>query len=308
MKWRRIFLACGISVVLLVVLCIVLPLGWLSYYYPWQYCWFPPQHEQIQVLVSACTNPRLHSVSPDGRYMVYSNREGDRGKVWIQNLVTGQRSAAPGVSSHWLSDTLVPLGSPPDHIWDITDSTITPLQPIQEVPNAIVQRADGSNTLSPQVVNGFRAAETVYYFPVHDWAIALASDFKNHPEQNYMIDLSIAEPKRRILAKAFLEEYDIPYQMIESANAQRSHDGTMRFGFLQYHTLSFLMTDGRELARIPLPPMGNFDGEGWTFDDSGVVGQFFVGGSIIIFEPAPPRQPILKVNVPSQFLPPTLTP
>ncbi|RME44660.1 MAG: hypothetical protein D6791_12650 [Chloroflexi bacterium] len=324
-RWLGYALGClglGVGAVVMVVV----GCGALGYfaleYATWKNCWFPPRDPDIEVVVSACENPRLYSVSPDGRYVLYGTHMGTDPQFWLLDTTSGEVRPDPGCDEWWLTNTLrLGVGTPEEppygpygwsfSVCDMSDGSITPLRWVEGLPGTTFRREDGSLAFSPEVVAWFQNAEVVYYLSVHKFAIALAPDFKAHPEDNYVLATPRASRggDREAILK-FLEENEIPYIEIPfwENPLKRSHDG--RFALEWRSGLVIVDEAGTELARYEWGKGWLFGGQltssYWAYDNSGVYFQLerTGRGSLFLFEPPGPIQPILELKVPGEYLSP----
>jgi len=294
--------------VAVLALCISLPIIWHEYY-QLEHCWFPPNGPNVEVVVSACDNPSLRSLSPDGKYMIYVT---DQSASWLLNLNTGEVRPARTTGPYWLNSEMILSGE----VWggvgeergefsilDVTDGSLTPLQWVQGIAGTTTRLEDGSQMFSSEVVQWFQNAEHVYYIQQKKWAIALGPDFKNHPESNYILASRRSgqywKPESILV---FLTDNHISYIEIDrtlSGSAGVSHDGRFIARFDGFFT-----ADGQEIG-----PMYDFTNymEGspvaysWAHDDSGVYVQYDRGWDMWTI---PKVQPILKINLPPEYMSP----
>jgi hypothetical protein len=224
----------GWGILVALFLCIGLPVVWL-YAYIWQHCLWPPSGSNVEIIVSACESPQLRSVSPDGKYLLYfADYQGEYRAV-LQDTTTGEERPAITISRYWLSDTLFlnEADPPQTRVANLRDESLTPLQWVQEKDGTTTRLADGSETYSPEVVKWFQNASQVYYISSQQWAIALGSDFKIHPENNYILANLSGDFNNSILK--FLNENQISYQEIGYPNNESdlvSHNGRFVLKFL----------------------------------------------------------------------------
>ncbi len=311
---RQRFLRCGVIAVIVLASCIALP--FLAYqYYRWQYCWFPLFGPNIEIVASACRVPIWTSISPNGRYIVYGAWEnqlwGKRG-AWMRDSMTGREEslAKTGAGQFWLSENLMLIAKQDgdnlsQSILDIDDKRMSPLRWVHAISGATTRTTDGKLVFSNQVVEWFREAERVYYIPERHIALALAHDFKLHPEGNFFLETPRTHrggDEEAILA--FLQENNISYIEIQNEPSYTSHDGGFQADFIGADILRFVDAQGRELARTTIPHTGLTTFYGWASDDSGVYVQGYQIGSIFLFEPAGPSRPVLKINLPKEYLSP----
>ena len=167
----------GCTILVVLILCVSLPVVWLEVY-RWQHCLFPPSGPNVEVVVSACDAPRIYSISPDGKYILYLANHHGKYQALFMDTTTGNEQPAFAIGQFWLSDILFVDGIVPPQIWiaDISDESLIPLQWVQNIEGATSRLGDSTLVFSPEVVNWFRNAEKVYFVSWHHWAIALGSE------------------------------------------------------------------------------------------------------------------------------------
>lgn len=311
---RRRGLGCVAPILIVIVLCLGLPVGLLEVYL-WQHCLFAPSGSNVEVVVSACENPRLWGMSPDGRYISYGASTFLSGyRSWLLDTVTGERRLDTCYGDWWLDNTIRLGGGYATQtanyggfwICDINDRSKVPAQRVDDIPGAITRSADGAETYSPEVVEWFRNADQVYYVSFHRWAVALGPDFKSHPERAYVL---ASEREYFNPAPKLLEENQIPYHKIGYPNdgsALVSHNERFERPFWGGDR-DFHMVDGARIGPVYDFNFGYDDCcriYGWAYDDSGVYGQ----GSTVpeggMFPYPSKAQPIIKLNLPLEYLSP----
>ncbi|HEU0293374.1 MAG TPA: hypothetical protein VFR47_11600 [Anaerolineales bacterium] len=290
----------GFAILIALIFCVSLPVVWLEVYI-WQYCLFPPNSPNVEVVVSACDNPTIKMMSPDGRYLPYSVVTSKGYESWVLDTVTGERQLDTTCGNWWLNNTLK-LGGitktakyPGEFtICDITDGT-----------KIAVEWSEDTIEVPEEVVERFRDAEQVYYISFSRWAIALGPDFKNHPEQVYVLAEGY-DPTHSVLN--FLKDNQISYQEINYPNEGKrrvSHNG--RFVTKLFGEDGFYTAEGTKIG----PLYDNFSRDypgccttyGWAYDDSGVYAQAHIQSGGMFPNPTP-RQPILKLDLPQEYLTP----
>ena len=286
------------------VLCIALPVIWLEGYL-WQYCLWPPSGPNVEVIVSACDTPRLYSVSPDGRYILYLAAHRGEYQRFLQDTTKGEDRPVFSIGRFWLSNTLfLDEAYPPEtKVADLSDESLTSLQWVQEMEGTTTQLADGSETYSPEVVRWFRNATQVYYISTRRWAVAFGPDIKVHPENNYILANKAYDFNNSILK--FLKDNRIAYTEIGYPNNESdliSHNGRFVLKFLV--PAGYYTVEGAKIG-----PFSNFIRDhrcclayGWAHDDSGIYVQGRTEGSSSTVPFPGQVQPILKLNLPPEYL------
>ncbi len=274
-------------------------------------CHIPPSDPNVEVVVSACRDPRLYSVSPDGKYLVY----GAEGKFWLRNLITGEEYLLSIGGELWLSDQWLLQEADIDNtrqfwIFDVTDKSQTSLQWVQGI-SGTTRRNDGILVFSPEVLTWFRQANMVYYAPEShlNIAVALSQDFKEYPQANYVL----ASPRRHQSGDeqaipAFLTENGISYVKVKSRYQYYPADP------LPSHNERFIATGTRITTPEgePVVQTKELFGtiHGWAYDDSGIYYQLprLRDGPILmpLFRVGQ-AQPILKLKVPETYLNASIT-
>lgn len=297
----------GCIILVVLILCVSLPIVWLEAY-TGQYCWFPPRDPNIQVIVSACDNPTLGMMSPDGRYLPYTVATARGYEAWVLDTVTGQRQLDTSCGKWWLSNSLklggyTETASSPGGftICDINDGTKVVAQWVEAIPGTTTQLADGTETFSPEVAEWFRNAEQVYYISFAQWAVALGPDFKAHPERAYVLASNEYYPNSIL---KFLKDNQISYMEIDFPNqSKQSHDG--RFVVKGGYSF-FAISDGHLISHVDLPNLGSaMVFAGWTYDDSGIYIHSRSEESLIFPPILEKKQPVLKIYLPPEYLTPT---
>lgn len=269
-------------------------------------CHIPPADSNVEVVVSACRDPYLYSISPDGKYLAY----GSEGKSWLRNLITDEEQSLSIGGELWLSDRWLlqetnTANTRQFWIFDVSDESQTPLQWVQEI-SGTTRRNDGVLVFSSDVITWFRQANTVFYAPEShlNIAVALSQDFKNHPEANYVLATPRSHQsgdEQAILT--FLTENAISYVEVKSRYRYYPPDP------LPSHNGRFIATGTRitTLEGKPVVQTEELYGtiHGWAYDDSGVYYQLprLSDGSILmpLFRVGK-AQPILKLKIPEAYL------
>lgn len=271
-------------------------------------CAIPPSDPNIEVVVSACRNPHLYSVSPSGRYLVYGAQgEGFR----LRDLASESEEILSTSGRLWLSDQW--LFQEEDRgnkrrffVFDVTDKTRTPLQVANDLSGMIVRSDNEQLTFNQEVLERFKNSEYVYFASESRFniAIALGSDFKDNPDSSLVLILpAIRYGWDETAIADFLNKNSISYVELKSVYYAYSDEP------LPSHNRKFLAegtriitSDGANLVQTQ-EHYGTING--WAYDDSGVYFQLpgVRGGPILmpLFSTGK-AEPILKLNVPQGYL------
>jgi hypothetical protein len=170
-----------------------------------------------------------------------------------------------------------------------------------------VEWSEGIAEATDEVIERFRNADQVYYISITRWAVALGPDFKTHPEQAYVLAEKYGyDPADSVLS--FLKDHQISYQeLIYPNEGPQFVSHNKRFVTRLFGEDGFYTLDGTKIG----PLYDNFIGEypgccstyGWAYDDSGIYAQAHIqsGG---MFPYPTPRQPIIKIYLPTEYLTP----
>lgn len=276
-------------------------------------CHIPPSDPNVEVVVSACRDPHLYSVSPDGEYLVY----GAEGKSWLRNLVTNEEQPLPIKGRFWLSNWWLlqernGQGVQKFGIFDIMDGTQLSLQWVSETSAKISHQENGELAFNEEILTWLQNAETVYFIPGTSLNIIviLATDFQSHPENNRILTISVTnDPNREAKAITdFLTEERIPYTEIRSEYHNYLTDP------LPSHNERFIAAGTRITTPEgePVVQTKELFGtiHGWAYDDSGIYYQLprLRDGPILmpLFRVGQ-AQPILKLKVPETYLNASIT-
>lgn len=303
--WRW---GCVIFVGIFILLCGVI--------YNWQSisCRFPPTDPNVEVVISACYNPVLHSISPDGKYMVYSAEE----KTWLHNLATDEEQPLSIAGGVWLSEIWLLQAADSTiygrqfWIFDITDRSQVPLQWVQGMANTTFRQNDGTLIFSPDVLTWFRQADTVYYAPEGglNIAVALSTDFKDQPEVNYVLATPRSHKNGGEEAiAAFLIENAIPYVEVKSRYYYYPPDPLLSPNERFIATGTQITTLKGELVVETEELYGVI--HGWAYDNSGIyyqLSRLSNGPALMPLLRVGQTQPILKLKIPEEYLSPVTTP
>lgn len=266
-----------------------------------------PEDPNVEVVISACRKPHLYSISPDGKYLVYG---AEKQGIWLQNLNTGEEQALSAAGHYWLSDQWLLQeadiqGERLFWVFDVRDGTQTPLQWVHGMPGMTSRLDDETLVFSPEVLIRFQKAETVYFVPESlKIAVALAPDFKTHPEDSYVLATPRSYRGRDPEAiTAFLTDNDISYVEIKNKYYYYPPDP------LPSHNGHFIATGTRIMTpagKVVVQTQELFGViYGWAHDDSGVYFQLprlRNGPFLMLLFRVGKAEPILKLKVPEKYL------
>jgi hypothetical protein len=272
----------------------------------------PPNTE---VLVSACTRPSARGV-PSGEVLFV--HEGLTDKMYLLDLRTGEKKDVPDdplLLEHgvFLSSELVWLEG--GSIWDGPDDP-------NYIPHYILDLTDGKRyelldlewlplkdgKFDPQYYTYFQSAEQVFIDHKNDRLIALAPNFRQHPEKNVTIHglslvhgLSFNEERydaSRNFMEQLMKDLKVNYEVV---------DFSLYYTDVLSPTGRYIVRDdGIYLSGTNMPIVTHYMEyyfKGWYYDESGVVVQAdptdlyiapFGGGRGF-----PVPHPILKLRLPA---------
>ena len=306
LKERKSLLIKILAVLLLVLLCCNLP----SLLF-WPLCLkqdrdIPPNTE---VLVSACKNPNVRGV-PGGEVLFV--HEGDTDKVYLLDLRTGEKRKISDDSlllDHgiflspelvWLESGVTDPNDPnyrPHYILDLTDDQRYELTDLDRLP-----RLEG-NKFDPQYYAYFQSAGQVFLHHTEYTTIALAPDFRQHPEGNVIISEGslglVTYSEKGKLLEQLMKDLGVAYEIVDLS--------TTRYADIPSPTGKYVVRSGGIYLSGTSTPVvtrqymgGRF--KGWYYDESGVVVHdpghnllLVPGGGGIFYIP----DPVLKLHLPT---------
>jgi len=332
----------------LIRLALLLALPLLLYY---SYCWglwgrsslllqylfqcnCPPVSEEarypdtVDVIVSAC---KYYSsiLSPSGRLLYVQEEESGISSTYLLDLLTNEKTSLfiPEGSNHFLTDDLLYLSLYYGRGYEggefIMDGTTGKQYPIQSFLHLQPEAYSYGELDSSLLFKALLQVEKVFlidapYQPV----IALSSDFRAHPEQNFTFDASALPEDNTNLLEQFLQQNNIIYYRVP---ASFPHEAVSPDGILiaRADGIYLLETDqkiveGYSAGGLFHPYSGKiFSVRGWTHDNSGVIyskflnpclieASFFLSDEPGCFFAVP--QPLLKLKAPEEYLLPAPSP
>ncbi len=280
--------------------------------------------ERVEVLVSACSHTSTGIIFGRKHLLV---RNTQRGEKYLLDLRNGEKTPF-NFEGFFLPDELFIIDDQKHSryiLLDRTDGTqypITHLQ-LQKIPGAIL--SDGQ--VNPDVLKPFRDAKFVYYFSGREVVFAIASDYRSQSAQNVWIKGSDLPSNDVGRIPDLLEKNYISYSPKSRGFAEAvSPNGAFiaRLDGIYLTSTGEKIVENYSLLDKPDPsrpdrnnPKGYLLISGWTHDSSAVV---LLGPRMFLVESMPlgasaaiPSlfefyQPVLKLKVPVQYLPPDTQP
>jgi len=280
---------------------------------------------EVDVIVPACRNIGTR-ISPSGRLLLVYERIEDNGDLttYALNLQTNNEIplTLPIGDIYFLTDNLIYIfveyghnHEGGEHIFDRTTNTMYPIQRfVYSHPGSYIN----GNADPVKLATALRQAKEVYFIDNStDTAVALMSDFYNHPEHSFFIstfdfpyngDLNRVEP--------FLLENNIAYQFTPANFPQElvSPDGryiARRDGIYLIETNQKIV-EGYTFSPYYRSYSGKyFSLRGWKYDSSGAIYSQFIGPCLLefgfpgtdgpgcFFDVA---QPVILLRVPREYL------
>ena len=273
--------------------------------------------DNVDVIVPACSYGGS-ILSPSGRLLYVSEQDSKFSLTYLLDFQTGVKTplVLPKGSNYFLTDDLIfhSFYGDDEYILDIKTGNKYPIQNATRLKPNIYSMGD----IEPTLLLGalLRVDQIFLIDDVFQPVIALSSDFRTHPDENFTFNVLEFPGDRPNRIEQFLQKNDIDYHFVP--------------GFFQEEALS---PDGRFIARedgIYLAGSGKkiveaytaegitgkyFSVLGWTYDSSGVLYYKFLDGCLL--EPPsydggvcsiPVPQPLLKLKLPEEYLLPTQTP
>lgn len=322
---------CLKAIGLIIILIIVLPYvsrfgycrGWWLKSSPWAYYWWAcncsPEFEQslypnnIEIVVSACSDPWEATLSFDGRYMIVGL--GLAAKSTLLDFVTGQkrewlyRSPSPTDVEFW-TDRLVRVldfNQKKNLLIDVTDVSIINLTTFTAT------QKDQQLVIPSEAIQVFKKADNVVVREgLTDLVLALDPNPKQNPGKNYA--LFYPEDSQKQL-EVLLSANGIDYQILKLCS-QAESSCTSHNGRLVATNRAIFSSEGQLLTQIQGNPSFNWGIMliGWAHDDSGVYLRFnpasyiIDGGGFVFPNLYRLPQPIIKLKVPEEYRSPGPTP
>lgn len=290
---KNFFLSC-ISFILVVFAC-------CSTYTIWELflsCHIPPFDSQVEVVVSACRDPILQSVSPDGNYITY---KADK-KLRLLNLITGEETLLNAEGELWLSENWLLQegyvdGESVFWLFDITTKTRVPLHSVSDIPD-MVSRSDKERLLlNPRLLTLFQQANEVYFGSEKGTSIAILSlsGNLNNEEDTYILAPSRMFSGDSQVIAGFIEESAIPYKNLTYKN------------FIHFEDKVRFVVDGTTImnqrGEIVVKGKERTISYGWSHDGRGIYFQPYRTSSFagFLILPSSWQEPILKLKIPESY-------
>ena len=271
----------------------------------------PPNTE---LLVSACTSPHAIGVS-DGKILFV--REEKTGKIYLLDLSTGEKKDIPidrlildrGIflSSEliWMQGSLVGPEDPnyrPHYVFDLIDGQRYELLDLDLLPRLEQGKFD------PKYYAYFQSAEQVFIDHDEYSAIALAPDFRHHPEGNVILsefaigDTTTMSDNGKLLEQ-LMKDLGVSYQVVDFAGSYTNPDVPSPTGkYIASGHDNNIYLSGTDALTLRTSTSYFI---GWYYDESGVI----IQEEAAYLEPAffpesrrgfPVEHPILKLSMPER--------
>lgn len=273
--------------------------------------------ERVDVIVPACRYVSS-MLSPSGRLLYVHEKKYWRISAYLLDLKTMEQiEATDQTPSSFLTDDLWFFESGlEDDIMDRTTGKQYPIQPFrywQE--NAYVNGEPNLELL----VSALDQAEQVFFTPNYNTVVVLMSIFFANPAQGFTFDRSDFPKWDSNRVEQFLQENKIVYQTVRADFPDEAISPDKKFvaradgiylietgqKIVEGYSARWLFHSSREKY---------FGVRGWIYDSSGVIYSKFLGPCLIkiglpygdgpacFFEVS---QPVLKLKIPEEYLPPT---
>lgn len=275
-------------------------------------CKCPPASEQarypkeVEVIVSACHESWV-DLSPSGRLLYVREKDLVLSSNYLLELETMERIDITNQPySIFLTDELGLVESGLENY--IIDRTTGKQYPIERFKYSRPDAQINGNTNIPLLVESLQKANIVYFREDRDILIALAADFPDNLQDNFLVN-RFDVPDFRM--ENFLQENNINYKSIPAGYPEEA-----------------ISPDGRFIARVDgIYLIGTNQkisegfllwARGWTSDGRGVIYSTRYGGRCLLTLSLPMGddswceievpQPVIILKVPEEYLSPTLTP
>ena len=271
--------------------------------------------DDVDVIVPTCRN--FYSIlSPSGRLLYVQEKDGSADSAYLLNFQTDEKTPffVPAGSHYFLTDDLLFLSLGYGEGDKIMDRKMGKQYPIQSF---ISLRPDAYN---PDVNLGIlayylKAAENVFVID-NDFIVALVSDFRTFPSNNFYFDQSDFPGYESDQGERFLRNNHIVYRYVPgrfSAEAV-SPDGR----FIARSDGIYLTKTDRKIVEeyfsnkyYRWSRWGFNSVRGWTYDSTGVI--YSMSKPPCLFELSLPGfdtptcdfpllQPLIKLKVPDEYL------
>ncbi|MBI5651136.1 MAG: hypothetical protein HZC40_11935 [Chloroflexi bacterium] len=297
------------------------------------HCKYPPLSEEtrypasVDVLVSECVDAHLEDISPNGRYLIvsYPGTEFPTQPLgaYLYDLQSKELKPVNGIDAGDFSprfvtdDWLLEIRREPYRIkWEETKlALVNPRNGRRLVLNRVPMSPN--HEIESGMLQFFHTAEQVYVLEL-GLAVALAPNFVEHPEANFVLGRQFDGPTDMERIRKILDENGIPYQVqVPYAYPPTSYgEDLSRNRLFKYYFGIYLVSNNEMVfpALVEVYLSSNFRDAGWAYEDRGVIldgGQtYLIGGgdSISCCGPKwfPVARPILLLKVPKEYLSPEL--
>lgn len=310
---------------------------WAHY---WWQCQCGPEFEQslypdnVEIIVSACRDPRSAVISPDGRYMVVKLRDtSEEPEFILLDLVNGQEKPFPYLPAYarademgFWTDTLF-LAQEENSYLKIKDETNRLVQEydndfkLVDVTNDKILNLTVLKDFS-EALEAFQGADRVLVrlgdsgWSTEPAALALAVDPTDKFAENYVLTY----PKRRTFPESqlkFFSENNINYEISDPCwvPASREKECVSHNSYFVVKYDEICTIGGQPITSLIKkyrPLSTGVYGIGWSHNDDGFymrLGRRYIiesGWITPAYFPIP--QPIVKLKVPEDYLQPTPSP
>ncbi|MEM8534952.1 MAG: hypothetical protein AAGF95_29205 [Chloroflexota bacterium] len=293
----------------------------------WGYCWHwwgrdtlalqylfqcrcPPASEATRypnftVLVPACSNPRIHDMSSDGRLLLVENETPPR-RIFQINLQTGQQRTLPLDTSK--RSSVEHIDDERFFIYQISPGGYSVLDLQNSTQTAISWGY--ADMQDPQTHDLLENAQEVFVF--NNEVLALAEDYQKHTDKNIVLRETSSNAQENLsnqLTTTGIKHQliTLPYQTGRIWDAYYSPDG-------QFYAKSdgiYRTATNEQLVSTHLPQedrLGNFGPLGWVAGQRGIV---YTAGTAYVIDNSddyaipynwlPVPQPKLLLELPEEF-------
>jgi hypothetical protein len=259
--------------------------------------------DNMDVLFSACENPLFLDDSPSGRYI----RVSLHGSIFIYDQQSDALSQSIQQGRvYFLTDDLIVFTKKSNNSEPI-EYILFDLNKDQQLTLELIPM-DRNHAYNPAALTVFHKADKVYVTGSHSagLAVALAQDYLQHPESNFVFGRAIAvSPTPVEEITDILQSNGIDFELSMARN-NVSHNGSYEFS-----GDDIVLVPSKQLISRVFNPDDRFYGQAWAYEDKGVIyespqGVYLIGRpdrplSLLLFRVP---QPLLLLKVPIEYLGP----